>query len=252
MKAVLLPLITLALALAPIESSAQTPPDNMRIFLLIGQSNMAGRGTVDPTEQPDPHIFSLGKDMKWQLARDPLHFDKKQAGVGPGLSFARALVKNDPGITIGLVPAAVGGSSLDQWAPGGKLYTDALARAHTAMQSGTIAGILWHQGESDSDPAKVATYGARFAAMITALRKDLGSGNIPVIMGELGRFRLRNASGAFNAALPSIASGVPNCGYVTSEGLTDRGDHLHFDTASQHTLGQRYAAEYLKLESGAH
>jgi hypothetical protein len=210
---------------------------------------MAGRGTVDPTEQPDPDIFSLGKDMTWALARDPLHFDKKEAGVGPGLSFARTLLKNDPGITIGLVPAAVGGTSLDQWVAGGKLYANAVERARKAMQNGTLAGILWHQGESDSDPAKVATYGTRFATMIAALRTDLGTGDVPVIMGELGRFRPKQASDAFNAALPSIASGVPNCGYVTSEGLNDRGDHLHFDTPSQHTFGERYAAEYLKLKS---
>ena len=228
---------------------AQTPPTNMQLFLLIGQSNMAGRGAVDSSQQPDPHIFCLKQNMNWELAKDPLHFDKPVAGVGPGLSFARALLTHDPGITIGLVPAAMGGSSLDEWAPGGKLYENAVKRARKAMQNGTLSGILWHQGESDSNPAKVATYGARFATMIASLRKDLGAANVPVVMGELGRFRVKNASDAFNAALPSIASGVPNCGYVTSEGLTDRGDKLHFNTESQNILGQRYSVEYLKLKN---
>ena len=101
----------------------------MQVFLLMGQSNMAGRGKVDASQQPDPHIFSLGKDMNWEPAKDPLHFDKKEAGVGPGLSFAREVVKSDPTVTVGLVPAAVGGTSLDEWAPGGKLYTNAVERA---------------------------------------------------------------------------------------------------------------------------
>jgi len=255
MKTVLILLTALAFLMGARYGWAQTAPatpTHMQLFLLIGQSNMAGRGTVDPNEQPDPHIFALGKNKTWEPAKDPLHFDKpKMVGVGPGLSFARTVLKSDPSVTIGLIPAAMGGSSLDEWAPGGKLYKNAVDRARIAMHDGTLVGILWHQGEADSAADKVATYGTRFTAMIASLRKDLGAEKVPVIMGELGRFRPQDASVAFNAALPAVAAGVPLCGFVTTEGLTDRGDHLHFDTASAHTLGERYAAEYLKLKAAA-
>jgi len=45
----------------------------------------------------------------------------------------------------------------------------------------------------------------------------------------------------------AIAASVPNVAYVSSDGLRDRGDALHFDSASQRTFGERYAAAYLTL-----
>ena len=55
-----------------------------------------------------------------------------------------------------------------------------------------------------SDPAKVATYGDRFATLVSHLRKELNAPKAPVVMGELGRFR--PASKAYNDALPSFAN----------------------------------------------
>lgn len=225
----------------------QAAPDHLQLFLLIGQSNMAGRGPVGPEDQrTNPRIFMLTKDLVWVPAKDPLHQDRPTAGVGLASEFARVIARAEPNASIGLIPCAVGSTSLDQWKAGGKLYQDAVARARVALRQGTLAGILWHQGENDSAADKVATYGDRFAAMISQLRQDLGAGNVPVIMGELGRFR--PASAAFNANLPAVARRVPLCAYVTAENLTDKGDHLHFDTPSLHVLGARYAAAFMRLE----
>lgn len=191
-----------------------TAPDHMQLFLLIGQSNMAGRGKVEPQDEvTNPQIYMLAKDGQWVLAKDPVHFDKPVAGVGLGLEFARQIVAANPKTTVGLIPCAMGGSSLDQWKPGGTLYSNAVARTRVAMTNGTLAGILWHQGESDSSHGKVVTYGERFAAMIGQLRKDLTAENIPVIVGELGRFRV--ASAEFNAALPEVVRRMPRCACVT-------------------------------------
>lgn len=61
----------------------ETAPDHMRLFLLIGQSNMAGRGKMEPQDEvTNPRIYMLTKDGKWVLAKDPVHFDKPVAGVG--------------------------------------------------------------------------------------------------------------------------------------------------------------------------
>ena len=229
---------------------AGAAPEHLQLFLLIGQSNMAGRGKVEPADEvTNPRIFMLTKEREWVPAKDPLHFDKPVAGVGPGLEFARTLVAADPKITVGLIPCAVGGTALEKWQAGGELYTTAVARAREAMKRGTLAGILWHQGESDKTHEQITTYGDRFAAMISQLRKDLGAEDVPVIMGELGRFRPANTE--FNAALPEISRHVPLCTYVTTENLVDRGDHLHFDTPSQRILGQRYAAGFLKQKAQA-
>jgi len=232
-------------ALAWCAAGAAFAQTNMKLFLLIGQSNMAGRGPVEAQDRvPHPRVFALNKDFAWVPAVDPLHWDKPDvAGVGPGSSFARVLAARDPKVEIGLIPAAYGGSSLDEWAPGGKHYANAVQRAREAMKRGELAGILWHQGEADSAPEKAATYTERFAKMIARLRADLGTPDVPVIVGELGRFR--PSSPNINPILAKLPEHVPHCAFVSAEGLHDKGDHLHFDSPSQREFGRRYADAWL-------
>lgn len=228
--------------------SSETPPTDMKLFLLIGQSNMAGRGKVEPKDEvTNPHIFMLTKDLQWVLAKDPMHFDKPgMIGVGPGSEFARIISKKNPTSNIGLIPCAFGGTTIEQWKPGGALYKNAVDRAKEAQKSGKLVGILWHQGESDlPKPENVKAYPENFKALIAQLRKDLDAEKVPVIIGEIGHFVAN--SEPFNKNLPTVAKGVPLCGYVKSDGLVDKGDKLHFDSASARSLGERYAEAYLKL-----
>jgi hypothetical protein len=230
-------------------TAAIEAPNSMQLFLLVGQSNMAGRGKVEPQDEvTHPRIWMLNKDLKWTLAKDPLHFDKPIAGVGLASEFARVLAKSSPDINIGLIPCAVGGTNLDQWSnPRGTLYKDAIMRAREALNNGKLAGILWNQGESDSAPARVETYPARLSALFAQFRKDLDAPNVPIIVGEIGRFR--PDQDAFNAMLPNAVAQIPNSALVSAEGLEDKGDKLHFGSAALRTFGQRYAAEYLKLKA---
>jgi hypothetical protein len=223
---------------------ADPAPKQLKLFLLIGQSNMAGRGKVEAQDtMENPHIFMLTKDLKWVIAKDPLHFDKPSAGVGPGSEFAREIQKAHPDATIGLIPCAVGGTSLDQWKAGGALYKAAVARAGEAMKNGTLAGILWHQGESDGAPDKVATYADRLEMMIGQLRKDLKAAKVPVVLGELIHGHANND--AINVELAKAAKKLPFCGLAGSEGLGNKA--LHFNSADARAFGKRYATEYLKL-----
>jgi hypothetical protein len=57
---------------------AQTAPlparENFQVFLLIGQSNMAGRGTVTPADQvPHPRVLMFNGAGEWVPAVDPMH-----------------------------------------------------------------------------------------------------------------------------------------------------------------------------------
>jgi hypothetical protein len=219
----------------------------MEIFLLIGQSNMAGRGAIEPQDVvPHPRVWMLNKDLAWVPAVDPVHFDKpERTGVGLASTFARVVAEKKPTTNIGLVPAAFGGTSLDEWKPGSPLYANAVARAREAMKRGHLAGILWHQGENDAAPELAATYPERFKAMIAQLRTDLSANDVPVVVGELGRFVENSA--AINAALAKVPSIVPKCGYVSSADLTDKGDKLHFDSASLRELGRRYEKAWAEL-----
>ena len=126
----------------------------------------------------------------WEVAVDPVTKDRQtNLGVGPGLSFGKTMAEKNPAVTIGLVPCAVGGTPLKRWQMGGDLYERAVARAKLAMKDGTLKGVIWHQGESDSGAKTNAeSYGARLAQMIKDLRADLDAPNLPVVVGELGEF----------------------------------------------------------------
>ena len=227
-------------------SIAQTPTD-MRLFLLIGQSNMAGRGKIEPVDQQiHPRIFMLDKANAWVPAKDPVHFDKpKVAGVGLCSEFARCFAAKDTEAKIGLVPCAFGGTTLDQWKPGSALYTNAIARTRIALKSGRLAGILWHQGEGDCAEQKRTTYPERFAAMIAQLRKDLDASDVPVIVGELGTFRASNLP--FNAMLPQVTNRVPCCALASADGLGANTDNVHFSAEALRTFGKRYFETFMRL-----
>ena len=240
----------LACLLLPLALAAgEGLPADLQVFLLIGQSNMAGRGVVEAQDRvPHPRVFMLTKELAWVPAVDPMHFDKpERIGTGLGKTFGAVLATADPGAVIGLVPAAFGSTTLDEWAPGQPHYANAVARAKEALKHGKLAGILWHQGEADSAPAQVATYQVRFAKMIAQLRADLDAPDVPVVVGETGRFRADGA--AINAVLAQLPGFVPRCAFVSAEGLGDKGDKIHFDSAGLRELGRRYAAAWQELNA---
>lgn len=233
----------------------------MQLFLLAGQSNMAGRGDVaaEDTNAP-PGIFSLNRELAWVPAAEPMHFDKPVAGVGPGLSFARAIASRNSDAVIGLIPAAVGGSPITAWEPGvtypetgAKPYDDALLRARHALRHGELRAILWHQGESDANPQAAPLYDARLRTLIRRLRAEFDNPGLPVLIGQLGHWPERPWDDAWkrvDQAHRDIAASVPGVQFISSQGLAHKGDVLHFDAASARELGRRYAAAYLAMTAG--
>jgi hypothetical protein len=239
----------LVAGLTAVVSVAAAEPEPTDIFLLLGQSNMAGRGAVEPQDLVvHPRIFKQTEAKTWAPAVDPLHFDKPAiAGVGLASTFARVVAEREPRAAIGLVPAAFGGTSLDEWAPGGKLYTNAVERAKLALAGGAkLRALLWHQGEADSGPEKRATYAERFAKFVKQLRADLGAPDVPIIVGEIFEGRTTNAP--MNEVLMALPKSVPNCASVSAAGLKDKGDQTHFDSPSLREFGRRYAAAFLQIE----
>lgn len=234
-----------------------TPPakETFRVYLLMGQSNMAGRDrrTLD-AQVDDPRVLALNADGQWVVARDPLHpkQGRTEPGVGPGIPFARAMAAADPKVTIGLVPCAVGGTSLNSWLKGAEHYEAALKRARLAQESGTIAGVLWHQGESDTSSQKYAeTYAPRLAKMLKDLRQDLGRPELPIVVGQIGDFLSAEKypfAGQVRDGILQVPGLVPHVGYADSAGLGDKGDKLHFDAAAEQELGARFAKAMQELQ----
>lgn len=228
------------------------------LYLLIGQSNMAGRGKVEAEDKvPHPRVLMFTKANDWAPAVDPLHFDKPTiAGVGLGSTFGRVMAEANPNVTIGLIPCAVGGTPLSRWQKGGDLYEQALVRAKAAMKDGTLKGILWHQGEGDSgSESTTKSYAARLSQAIKDWRKDLGDSDVPFVAGKLGLYLAKeNKEGKpsywplVNEQIASLPKLVPHCAIVESEGLKHKGDQVHFDTPSLHEFGKRYAEKMQALQ----
>lgn len=234
----------------------------IKSILMIGQSNMAGRGEFDDVpEIINPNCFMMRNGL-WQPMREPINPDRSiwgfyHSGRGLAASFADECAKHF-NEKIGLIPCAEGNTCISQWMPGEILFDNAVNNAKLAKRSSEIIGIIWHQGENDATSETDATaYKERFIKMISALREELGNSEIPVIVGEPGRFLINHISGRYKYidtiihTLQELPKNVSYCGFANSEGLTDRGDGLHFNSASYRILGKRYFDEFKKLYSGS-
>lgn len=249
----------LSLLVGATTAIGQTVPDQMDLYLLIGQSNMAGRGTTDAASQPkSPKIWAINRQHEWKIAADPLHQDKPAVvGVGPGLTFAQEILKKHPDQPIGLIPCAVGGSGIDDWQPGAKheqtgiyAYDEMLACVKEVQKRGTIKGIIWHQGESDSSPGKKDAYALKLADFFKRLRRDTHTENVPLVVGALGDFYVaKNPDAAvINQIIADYAKDNKLVYLASASGLVHKGDDTHFDAASARELGRRYAEAFLKKD----
>ncbi|MGE9293047.1 MAG: sialate O-acetylesterase [Puniceicoccales bacterium] len=255
-----LPFLGVTTACASSDAVAIPDKEHFHLFLLAGQSNMAGRGFVDPEDnEPNPRVLMLNREGRWVPAVDPVHYDKKAAGVGPGRSFAEALAEGDDTVVIGLIPTACGGSSITTWVPGGyhdqtrsHPYDDALERTHRAMQDGTLMGVLWHQGESDSKEPNAEMYKERLIELIKRFRTEFNDPDLPIIIGQLGQYPGKHWNGSrrkVDQAQQEIARELPYVGFVPSDGLTSNPDMIHFNAESQREFGRRYAEVYEEVIS---
>ena len=226
------------------------------LYILAGQSNMAGRGVMTDSLKAlrNDQVWMLNKDLNWTVAIHPIHFDKPSvAGVGPGLSFGIAMANAHPGKKIGLIPCAVGGTSIDKWLPGAfdkatstHPYDDAVARITEAMKHGKVKGMIWLQGEGDSNEALALVYIDNLEAMVSRIRKLTGEKDLPVVVGELGRFKPNYQ--LINIELHKAPSRIKNLAVADSKGYTDKGDQTHFDAKSADNYGERFARQMQLLQ----
>ena len=242
-----LPLVLILFSCKPLYVSDNKVDPNFHLYLLAGQSNMAGRGETDSLSTPNNiRILMLNEEDEWSIARDPLHFDKpKVAGVGPGLAFGQKMLtyEKDKNVRIGLIPCAVGGTSIDQWQD--SLYDESVGRLRIALQYGVIKGIIWHQGESDSSEEKAEVYIDKLQKLIARYRDETGNDDLPFVAGELGYYKENYK--LINNELKKLTDIVPFSAVATSEELKHKGDGTHLDSESARKLGERMAMEMYKL-----
>ena len=221
-------------------------------FLLIGQSNMAGRGFAHEVEPISNKRLKVLRNGRWYPMYVPVNCDRPFAGVNLAESFADMYSKEHD-VDVGLIPCADGGTRIDQWRVGGLLYDHAIYQARLASRTSTIAGVLWHQGESDCTPERYPYYAEKLKVVMDSFRKDLDLYDVPFLLGGLGEYLPLYADHLtnyvhINAALENYAKSNPMTGFVAAEGLKPNPDNLHFCAESLREFGLRYYREFQTLE----
>jgi sialate O-acetylesterase len=239
------------------------------VWLLAGQSNMQGCGLLQQPLPAAPQVRAFYMTDRWAVAAEPVHnlwaavdpvhvainggvpHAKPAAdwGTGPAVSFGQEMWRRR-GVPQGLIACAHGGTSMEQWDParrdeGGDSLYGALVR-RLRKNGGRVAGLLWYQGCSDTNPPRlVALYTARMKTLIAAVRRDCHAPTLPVVLAQIGRvvgqdWTLATGWNAIQEQQRQLQQQVRHCAVVP---VIDQAldDAIHIGEAEQHRLGQRFA-----------
>ena len=263
--------------------------EKLHIYLLIGQSNMSGAGRPYDSvlDSPDARVLQFGSrdgmESIWAQAKHPLIALSGSTAIGMGLEFAKTMLASnaDPDTVFCLINHAIGSSAIQWWSPGVVdnkqtnsitglnyyLYDEALQRATNAAAFGVIRGVLWHQGEYNSNTgnsnpsAEPELYASRLAALVDNLRRDLQSPGLPFVCGKFVPNWTNGFGTVFSvstlvrrdlveAALQDLPNQKFNTACVENNGLTGHEDEvIHFNAVSQRELGRRYAQQFLAIST---
>ena len=245
------------------------------VYLLIGQSNMAGRGWLFPSDKDVlDGVFLLNDRDEIEPASQPLN---KYSSVRVGLKrqaynlggpFA-SILHQSTGRPILLVVNARGATSARLWKSDApecdynanyddkftpdnmpQLFSEAVRRTKIAMKYGPLKAIIWHQGENDAYEKYAPLWLDKVASIAEDLRSQLGvsAKDVPFIAGETNHSFRR--SEIINTEIHKITSMIPNSTWVSAEGCNVNKDNLHFSRQGLILLGQRYAEKVLQMVYG--
>jgi len=180
------------------------------VWVLAGQSNMEGCGQLKYALKPHPRIRNFYMSDTWAVAKDPLHGSWSAVdavhhdlgvgytapvdpviGSGLALAFGRRMLALT-GVPQGFIACAHGGTSMTTWDPalkeqGGKSLYGAMVR-RVQKNGGRVAGVLWHQGCSETAVENQPVYTDRMRRLVAAMRADFAGPALPVVMAQIARF----------------------------------------------------------------
>lgn len=254
-----------------VEVAAEPPVGvrRLRVYLLGGQSNAAGRGDSSGLPTSPVNLQQAQEDVDFYDGA-PLTTLRPRSQFGPEITLGRRLSESigSPDDTrVAILKYGVGGTSLKtDWKPGGDATTagdgpryvsfqqvvaDGLAALGTAYPDATIEieGMLWVQGERDARDLDHGEYETNLNNFIADVRETYGAG-LPFVV-------MRLASGQTNlpavglagvrAAQTAVAAADPRVPLVDSDGFSLQSDALHFDALGQQQLGETSALLFLEL-----
>ncbi len=259
----------------PMQSTtSQSAPSQqiVKVFILAGQSNMAGAANADelfPQQRKTPSNIRLWeggqfRDLVWQKS------------FGPEVGFVDGLTKAGVTGPVVLVKLGPGGTHLyGDWEPTGTvkqvegaptrgLYAKLqgeIAAAQAALknqgQTAQFCGMLWMQGERDARSKLMGeAYYANLRALIAQVRKDQAVPDMPVVIGRISprkivvdlgpAFQVQPYRQTVRDAQEKVARDDGRAAWVDTDDLPQF-DNLHYDAAGQLMLGRRFARATLKL-----
>ncbi len=165
------------------------------VFVLMGQSNMAGAARAAELEAPytDKHDrIRIWANGRWEYFVPTQRF-------GPGVSMARELAELWPDDTIGIIKVASGGTGIrgfeKNWSferadltfdgKKGSLYLDLMNAVTEArrISDPEFCGFVWKQGAADGTKKVLADeYFDTFKQLVADLRSDLDTPDLPVFI----------------------------------------------------------------------
>lgn len=78
----------------------------IKSFLMLGQSNMAGRGFISEVTPIYNERIQMLRNGRWQMMTEPINYDRPVSGVSLAASFADAWCCENQEDRIGLIPCA--------------------------------------------------------------------------------------------------------------------------------------------------
>ena len=230
-------------------ASTTTGPSEptFHIFMLMGQSNMAGVANKQPSDSnTDARLKVWGgcnqPAGQWNTANPPLNDCPGEKGwnlstsVDPGIWFGKTLLGALPaGDTIGLVGTAESGESIDTFIQGGLHHQMILNKIAQVKAAGRFAGVIFHQGESDCNQS---TWPGKVVQLYNEVKVAWGVDyDVPFILGEIPA----GNAGCFshNDKVHQAADMLPMGRWISQEGTAIQ-DEFHFDHPSVVLMGTRY------------
>lgn len=233
-----------------------TPQRELPLIVLMGQSNMSGRGTP-VLEWSNPQVQIFGNDYQWHPASNPvdsgagqvdmISFDE-DAAHSPAPEFADLCAERYE--QIGLIPCAKGGSTMSEWVAGQPLYETCMQRVGAA--GGRVAAVLFYQGEGDAALALDGTPGRwadLFASMVASLHQRFGQ--VPIVFAQIAAFPDENASGYSRADWDYVQQQQEDIELdcvvmITTQDLSF--GYVHFGNAEYDEIGRRFAEALFQLD----
>jgi len=204
------------------------------VFVGAGQSNSTNSG--EEKLQPTSGMVSTFSGETWRPADDPqpgVHDSSGKGSFYPALGDALARRFKVP---IAFAVTGHGGTSVEQWTPGGELF-DWMENRILQLGPEGFRAVLWHQGEAETATAQ-AEYYRRLKAIIERSNQQAGW-CFPWIVAQLGTPGTRKARVQLDA--DGVAFLGPDTDLLKGENRGNGGKDVHFSRIGLIHHGEAWA-----------